>query len=206
MPSKLSIYNAALLALGERKLRTLSDNVTMRRRLDSAWDDDLVETCLAQGLWNFATNSIELTYSPSVEPAFAYQRAFDKPTDWVRTVLVAYDESFTQHLMEYTDEGDYWYANLDTIYVRYVSSGTTFGFDYAKWPQNFSKYVSAALAAKVARATTGSDSDVEKFERTERRMMIKARSSDAMDEPTKFPPKGSWLRARRTNSFYDRER
>lgn len=206
MPSKLSVYNAALLALGERKLLTLSENVVMRRRLDSAWDDDLVATCLAQGLWNFATNSIELTYSPSIDPAFGYQYAFDKPEDWVRTVLVAEDEYFDHHLTRYADEADYWYSDLDTIYVRYVSSDTSYGFDYAKWPQNFSKYVAAALAAKVAKATTGSDSDVEKLERTERRMMIKARSSDAMDEPTKFPPKGSWVRARRTNSSYDRER
>lgn len=210
MPSKLSVYNAAILALGERKLLSLSENVVMRRRLDSAWDDDLVETCLAQGLWNFATNSVELTYSPSVDPAFGdqggYQYAFDKPEDWVRTVLVAQDAAFTHHLTDYDDEGDYWYANLDTIYVRYVSSGTSYGFDYAKWPKNFSKYVSTALAAKVAKATTGSDSDVEKLERAERRAMIKARSSDAMDEPTKFPPKGTWLRARRANSAYDRER
>lgn len=202
MPSKLSVYNAACLALGERKLSSLSENVVMRRRLDSAWDDGLVEYCLAQGLWNFATNSIELTYSPSIDPAFGLQYAFDKPDDWVRTILVAYDEGFTHHLTKYADEADYWYSDLDTIYVRYVSSSTSYGLDYAKWPQNFSKFVSAALAAKVAKATTGSESDVDKMERMERKMMIKARSSDAMDEPTQFPPTGSWVQARRSNSAY----
>jgi hypothetical protein len=206
MPSKLSVYNAACLALGERKLSSLSENVVMRRRLDSAWDDDLVEYCLAQGLWNFAMVSARLDYSPSIEPDFGYRRAFDKPTDWVRTAIVTDDEYYRHHLTAYEDEADFWFCDIDTIYVQYVSSSTSYGFDYAKWPKNFSKFVSSALAAKVAKVTTGSESDAEKMERMERKMMIKARSSDAMDEPTQFPPKGTWLQARRANSAYDRER
>jgi hypothetical protein len=185
MPSKLSVYNAACLALGERKLSSLSENVVMRRRLDSAWDDDLVEYCLAQGLWNFAMVSARLDYSPSIEPDFGYRRAFDKPTDWVRTAIVTDDEYYRHHLTAYEDEADFWFCDIDTIYVQYVSSSTSYGF---------------------AKVTTGSESDAEKMERMERKMMIKARSSDAMDEPTQFPPKGTWLQARRANSAYDRER
>ena len=103
MSSKLSVYNSACLALGERKLSSLSENVVMRRRLDTAWDDDFVKACLSRGLWNHAIRVVQLDYSPSVEPEFGYQRAFDKPTDWVRTAIVASDEYFNCALTRYDD-------------------------------------------------------------------------------------------------------
>jgi hypothetical protein len=76
MASKLSIYNGALLALGERKLSSLTEARGSRRRLDSVWDDGGVKSCLQAGFWNFAMQSIELTYSPSITPAFGYRYAF----------------------------------------------------------------------------------------------------------------------------------
>jgi hypothetical protein len=46
MPSKLSFYNSALLALGQRKLSSLSENTVSRRRLDSVFDDGGVQAAL----------------------------------------------------------------------------------------------------------------------------------------------------------------
>ena len=196
MPSKLSIYNGALREVGERKLASLAENREPRRVLDSIWDDDALLTCLAAGQWNFATNTIELTHSPSIDPAFGYTYAFDKPDDWVRTTGVFCDESLKSPLLYYKDEGDYWYADLDTIYVSYVDSGTSYGGDYGKWPANFTRYVESWLAARICMSLTQNQSKRDGLERDAEVWLVKAKSTDAMEDATKFLPQGSWTRAR----------
>lgn len=197
MPSKLSLFNGALREVGERKLASLSENREPRRVLDSIWDDDALETCLAAGQWNFATNSIELSYSPSVDPAFRFTYAFDKPENWVRTVEVYGDENFHAPLLHYKDFGEYWYADVDTIYVSYVDSSSSFGADYSKWPPNFTRYVETWLAARICMPLTQNQSKRDNLERDAEVWLVKAKSTDAMDEATKFLPEGTWSRARR---------
>jgi hypothetical protein len=198
MPSKLSVYNGALLALGERKLGSLSENRPSRRRLDSVWDGDTgVLYCLEQGLWNFAMNTVELTYSPSVTPAFGYIRAFDKPTDWVRTLYLSDDEQFINKKLDYEDHGAYWFANYDTIYARYVSKSTDWGLDLSLWTANFTSYVEHYFASKIAKATTGSDSERDRLVGLAERELKKARATDATNETPRSPPPGSWTQSRR---------
>jgi hypothetical protein len=155
---------------------------------------------LAAGLWNFATNSIELTHSPSVDPAFGYQYAFDKPENWVRTVALCEDERFKMPLLQYQDEGRYWYADVETIYVRYIDMGTSFGLDYGKWPVNFTRYAESFLAARVCMSLTQNQTKRDNLERDAEVWLTKAKSTDAMDEPTKFPPPGTWSTARHGRS------
>lgn len=200
MASKLSLYNAALREVGERKLASLTENREPRRVLDSAWDAEAVKTCLAAGQWNFATNSIELTHSPSIDPAFGYQYAFDKPENWVRTVAMCSDERFNAPLLQYQDEGAYWYADVDPIYVRYVDAGTSFGLDYGKWPINFTRYVEFFLAARICMSLTQNQSKRDNLERDAEIWLTKAKSTDAMDEATKFLPPGTWSTARHGRS------
>lgn len=197
MADKLSIYNGALLVLGERKLRTLTEDRAPRRRLDSVWDDDGVKTCLQAGFWNFAMRAVELSYSPSVTPAFGLRYAFDKPTDWVRTWLVSGDDRFQEELHGYEDEGAYWYADPDTIWVRYVSNDSQWGGDLSLWPANFTRYVEHYFAWKITKGTTGSNTDKETIGVEMERILKRARATDAMDETTRFPAEGSWVRARR---------
>jgi hypothetical protein len=201
MASKLSLYNGSLREVGERKLASLTENREPRRVLDSAWDAEAVKTCLAAGQWNFATNSIELTHSPSVDPAFGYQYAFDKPENWVRTVAMCGDERFNAPLLQYQDEGSYWYADVDPIYVRYVDAGTSFGLDYGKWPINFTRYVEFFLAARICMSLTQNQSKRDNLERDAEIWLTKAKSTDAMDEATKFLPPGTWSTARHARSY-----
>jgi hypothetical protein len=200
MPSKLSVYNAACVTyLGERKLSSLTENVVMRRRLDAAWDDDFVRYVLGRGLWNHAMRTIRMEYSSDIEPEFGLRRAFEKPSDWVRTVVVASDEYFQCAIKNYADEVEVLYADYDVIYARLVSDDAGYGGDLSRWPANFAEFAACTLAHRVAKATTGSDTDADALEKRSKRLLLAARSSDAMDEPTQFPARGSWVRAR-TNS------
>jgi hypothetical protein len=201
--SRLLLYNDALTMCGERMLSSVSESREARRLLDQAWDSGAVVACLEQGQWNFATRSIQLEYSPSVEPDFGYSRAFDKPTDWVRTVGLCSDEFFRVPLTEYFDEADFWFAELDTIYVRYVSDDDSYGMDMGKWPQTFAKYVSTYLANEIVTKLTNGEARALKIERSLKIALRDAKSKDAINEATKFLPSGTWASARLGTSRRD---
>lgn len=205
MTTRLDRYNKTLLELGERKLASLTENRAPRRILDEAWDDDFVNYCLESGLWNFAIRTAELTYEPSIEPDFGYQRAFARPDDFVRLAGIASDEYFSNPLTQYSDEAGYWFSDLDTIYVRYVSNDSQYGNDLSLWPSSFSRWFSIELAARTCEAITGSASKVDVLEKKSKKFLMEARSKDAMNEGASFPPAGRWVRSRR-GGFSGRDR
>ncbi|API59520.1 hypothetical protein BSL82_09525 [Tardibacter chloracetimidivorans] len=200
MPTQLSLYNAALRLLGERKLASLSENREPRRLLDAVWDngatEGAVKHCLQLGQWTFAMRTAMVDYSPSVEPSFGYRRAFDQPADMVKLSAICSDEYFKQPLLEYADERQYWYADLDTIYVRYVSNGADYGADLSLWPESFTKVVEAYLAAEICENLTQSETKLQSVEKKFSTALKSARSLDAMNKPTAFMPVGSWAGSR----------
>lgn len=194
--SQLQLYNDALTLCGERMLASLTEERESRRLLDQAWASGAVDFCLETGQWNFAVNSIKLLYSPDIEPQWGYRRAFDKPTDYIRTMGVASDEYFRDPLIRYIDEADYWFADLDYIYIRYVSNLPEYGNNMGRWPGSFSEMVSSYLAAKVVTKLTQDVARQARVMADYEKRRKEAKSNDAMNEPTKFAPRGSWVRAR----------
>ncbi len=196
MTSKLSLYNGALTILGERKLASLTENRPPRKKLDDIWDNDLRERVLQHGQWNFASRAVQLEFSPSTTPSFGYQFAFDKPTDFIRTMAVCYDEYFNMPITRYADEAKWWFTDTELIYVKYVSKDTQWGFDFSLWPENFTEYVEHYMAYKVAPRITGLDFNSDDLEKKKDKALIAAKAIDAMESPAKFPPKGGWARSR----------
>jgi hypothetical protein len=197
MPSQLSLYNGALLMLGERKLQSLTENREARRLLDTVWERDVVRECLEKGQWRFALRTQEIEYTPSIEPPFGYQYAFDRPDDLVGTAAVCSDEYFREPLLDYQLEGAYWFADINPIYVRYVSDDEQFGRDYSLWASSFTRVVEATMAEAIVERIT---QDKEQWKIIRAKMkdyLTDAKSGDVMEEPTKFPPPGSWVRSRR---------
>jgi hypothetical protein len=204
--TQLALYNEALRLCGERKLTSTSENREPRRVLDSVWDAEFRNYVLEQGLWNFATRTVQIDYSPSVDPEFGYTYAFDKPTDWIRTVAISEDEYFTDPLLRYNDDTAYWFADAESIYVRYISNNSSYGLDYAKWPASFTRYVATHLAAEASPRLTHNENTTARLEKKAAHRLTDAQAKDALNQPTVFPPRGSWLRARTSgsNSRYDR--
>ena len=194
--TRLELYNDALTSLGERTLASLTENREPRRLLDVVWDAGAVDYCLELGQWNFAMRSVKLEYSPSVEPPWGYNRAFDKPTDYIRTCGVCSDEFFRTPLLGYVDEANYWFASLDVIYVRYVSNDDEYGLDMNKWPKTFDKVVSSHLAAEIAWKLTQSEKRVAAANALLDKRLTRARSNDAMNQPTEIPAPGRWVTSR----------
>lgn len=201
MASKLGLYNSALLILGERRLASLSEAREPRRRLDDAYDD-AVAYCLEVGFWNFAMRAVQADSSASVTPTFGYTYAFTKPGDFVRLYQMGGSETMDPPLLTFVDEPNYWFANVDPLYVKYVSNDTAYGLDLSIWSETFADYVAHRLAVKTCKGITGKMPDADMLA-LEKKALAIARSKDAMDEPPGFPPRGSWVNSR-LGSFSDR--
>ena len=202
--TRLQLYNDALQLCGERFLASLTEAREPRRLLDQVWDSNGVRYCLEQGQWQFAMRTQQIEYDPSTEPPFGYRRAFNKPTDWVLTSAFCSDEFFRQPLLAYADELDFWYADLDTVYVKFVSDDEDYGADLSRWPATFCDYAAAYFASKILTKLTadkdrisflmGNAGDVDGGELGRRLKIAKSRA--AMTQPAQFPAQGSWTGSR----------
>jgi hypothetical protein len=198
--TRLKLYNGALLICGQRQLASLTENAEARHLLDNVWNDSGIDYCLSQGQWRFAIRAQMLDYSTSITPDFGLRRAFEKSTDWILTSAVCQDEYFNTPLLQYTDEAGVLYSDLDQIYVKFVSNDTGYGGNLALWPPSFTEYVKHYFAGKII--------DKVSADQTRRAALLtrrtglldqsleNARNRDAISEPTRFLPKGSWVRAR----------
>lgn len=206
MSSRLSIYNGAARMLGEPRLQSLTEPRESRRKMDEVWDDEFIKFVLEAGQWKFATRYQRLTYSPSVEPAYGYRYAFQKPTDHIRTTYLCEDEYYRCPLRHYQQQGGYWFADWDTIYIAYVSNDSAYGGDLSLWPAKFSQYVEAHLACEVRQGLAQNQVLATELESKRLQRLAEALSVDSMEDPTRELPAGSWVTSRTRNSRYNWER
>lgn len=210
--SRLQIYNDALLLCGERALANLTVEEEGRRLLDQVWNNDGVDGCLEEAQWEFAMRTVRIDYDPSITPDFGYSRAFDKPTDWILTSALCSDEFFRSPLLGYVDETGYWFAELDQIYVRYVSNDPSYGNDLSKWPKSFTEFVAADFGSKIILKISNDDARIRLFNDPTNsrnglraRALLKAKSRCAMSGPALVPAQGNWSSSRRRGlTRYDR--
>jgi hypothetical protein len=201
MTTRINLYNEALLLCGERFISTLNDNVETRYLLDHVWDNAGVKNCLESGQWKFAMRTILADYDTSITPDFGYVRAFLKPTDWCLTSAVCSDEYFTTPLIHYSDEVGYWYSDLNEMYIKYVSDHADFGGNLSLWPSKFTQYVAAYFASRIILKITSDQARQDMLLHPRQgavaKRLMEAKSNDAMGDPPKFLPTGSWNNARR---------
>lgn len=193
---KLKIYNGALIKAGARELGSLSEDNDRRRALDEVWDDGGVNACLEAGQWVFATKAEKLDYDTSISPTFGYKRAFQKDSDWILTTAVCQDEFFHVPLLQYTDEAGYLYADLATIYVKYVSSAAGYGGDYSLWPATFTDYVKSYFAWRIAPRVNQDEERRDNLMKELDALLRTAKNRNQIALPTKFPAQGSWSSSR----------
>lgn len=195
--TKLAVYNQTLRLLGERRIADLNGTEKLKLEMDAVWDDGLIDTCLEQGHWNFATQTVNLIYNSSIQPDFGYNRVFDKPDDWIRTSAISADPYFRQPLVNYSDEGEHWYADIDQIYVKFVSNDATYyGGNLDLWPQYFKNFVAAWLANEVADFSTASAARIDRIAKILEMKGKDARSKDAQNQGVAMKPTGSWYNSR----------
>lgn len=196
MADRLEIYRGALRLLGDAHgLSSLTEVGPARTALDGAWQP-AVDYMLAKGLWNFAIRSVEMTEDEDVEPLFGFQYAFSKPDDWVRTVSISDDPTFREGYEDYEDETDYWYADPNPLYVRYVSSDEEYGWNIAKWRQPFAKALEAYLAYECGLPISSDRGNRNDMFTLFGKLLKEAKTLDAVDERVRRQPRGRLVRSR----------
>lgn len=196
MTDKLSLYNKALLYCSEAPLAGLEDDTTARRVLDAVWDDGALRKILEEGFWNNAIRTLELAAEPGIEPPFGRRFAFVQPDDFVRVVALCQDEFLRAPLLDYVDEAGHWYADIDRIFVSFVSDDAAYGGDLSRWPPSLAEAGARWLASVAAHGFNKAEAQIQRMEAAAFRAFSIARNRDAMNQPTRFAPPGAWLRAR----------
>ena len=181
---------------GERKLASLAENQHGRHLLDDEWADGAVNYALQAGQWKFAKRTVEIASSTSVTPPFGYQKAFDIPSDLLRTTALCSDPYQQVPLTQYSVEQAYWFADVEPLYVTYVSNDASYGGDMSLWPVEFVLFLQAYLASKIIETLTQDEKKWARVSELAEKYRKEAASSDAMEGPTVFPPAGSWVSAR----------
>jgi len=196
MATKLSLYNGALALLGETPLSSLSEDRPARYWLDRAFDSNIIDYCLEQSLWNWATRTKEITASTTIIPSYGPSYAFEVPNDFKGVVSIWIDPNFKVPLEDYIIEAGVIYTDIDTIYLKYVSNAPTYGGNLARFPETFSKYVEARLAGEAQPNITNSDNVFKRIEIAERTALSKAKNSDKRDKPLNRLPLSNWTQSR----------
>lgn len=198
--TRLKLYNGALLLCKSRALASLTENREPRYLLDQVWNDDGVRQCLQMGQWRFARRSARLDYDTAIDPDWGPKRAFQKPTDWVATSAVCSDEYMKMPLLAYKDEVGYIFADLDQIYVSYISDDSGYGGNLAAWPQGFTEFAKAYFASKVVGKLSNDETLISRITMPRKgvldRALLTAKNQDAQADPPKPLAQGSWSRAR----------
>lgn len=189
---KIDLYNAALLHCGERFVGSLAENREPRRLLDHVYATNGVRSCLEAAQWAFATRTVQIDYDPGVQPPFGYNRAFQKPSDWVLTCAVCEDEFFRAPSLRYVEEAGYWFADLDTLYVRYVSNDANYGMNMGAWPDSFFDFVAVHFASRIILKLSNNAEEEKKLLDRREKYLVNAKNRTAMAEPTTFPARGQW--------------
>jgi hypothetical protein len=201
--TQLSLYNGALKILGEPRLASTSEEREPRRALDDVYAEALAY-CLKEGQWIFAKRQVEIAHDVNDAPAFGFSYAFDKPTDWVRTMALSSDEFFRCPLIDADDVRTHWYANITPIWVQYVSNdAASYGMLLSAWPPAFTLYVEHELARRICLQVTNSKADYERVEKELKKYKRDALNKDAVsDIQPKFRPRGAFVRSRLAEGEY----
>lgn len=194
--TQLSIYNQALILCEERILASLTEDRKPRRLLDQIWNNGGVQLCLEEGLWTFSIRTEAIQFNPSIQPAFGYIHAFPKPADYVRTAAIASDPYFNAALTQFSDEAGYWWGDLATVYVKYVSNDPMYGMNMTAWSQSFQQFVQAHFASQIVKSLTHDKSIQDRVEEQRKQALMSARGKDSMNEAPGFFPRGQLSRAR----------
>lgn len=204
--SKLELFNSALTLCRETKLASLTEGREARHLLDQVYDGGGIRRVLEAGQWHFAMRTVQVDSDPDLDPEFGFQYAFSKPTDWVLTSALCSDEYFRSPMTaaQYVDESGYWYADVDPVYVRYVSDDEDYGGDLGTWPQSFVDYAVAHFASKIVHKLTSSDSLMDTILGLEARRLKFALSRNRMASGSGVQAMGGWASARGGGTRGDR--
>ena len=196
------IYNDALIIMGLDEITTNTDDSNRRTKLDRVLDAGIVSDELEDTSWIFSTTSTKSQYDPSVEPAWGYRRAHQKPTDMHRIDGIFYDEYMQQPLKEYKDEGDWIFTDQDEYYLQYVSD--SFLVNPAQWPTYFKRLIAGRMANDASPSLRNEGADFTIANAIYEKRKSSAMANDSMQSPPRRLSNGRWAGSRFRGGYRNR--
>lgn len=202
MATKLGVYRAVHLLVKQNAVgMTVSDDDQLVNTINLAYDAAIAH-CLEQGLWNFATRTVQAEASDDIESQFGFNFVFEKPSDYAgRLVALSGNEYFRPPLEHYHEDGGlegYFFADQDPLYIRYISNSSDYGLNLGAWPATFTRAVEYEIADRVApHITNMSAAEKDELRKDKIRALRDARSKDALNQAPERPPVGRLVRSRR---------
>ena len=193
MPAETDIVNVALRLVGAQPITSLDDGSESGNVASDIYTE-LRDDLLASHEWNFATRRVKLAQS-STAPTYEFDHAYALPSDWIRTVSVAdNDDGYgnIDYREEEVDNQGVIVSSADDIYMTYIYRVT----DPNRMSSDFRRVLQLALARDLAIPLAESLSMNEKYERSARRALGRAKSKDALGSFPESRPRGSWVNAR----------
>lgn len=198
--TKLRLYRRAHLILKENGVDVqVTDDTAFVNTLNLVYDE-AISYILEHGKWTFAARSMSIEASEDVDPAFGYEFAFEKPDDYKNLIrLSARAELYPPFgENEYADEGVYWYANVDPLYVSIVSGSAEFGGNLSLWPQIVADALAYEMAWRAAPTLTNmSANEKQSLEEDKVKALRGAEAWNESKKPPEAPPPSRLVMARR---------
>lgn len=187
MAAQLDLYNIALAAVGERTLDSTSENRAARRELDKVWnrDNGARHYGLEQGLWTFATTRAALDSSSTA--AFGFNNAAALPSDFIRLAQISTSVDMENSIYRYEIEGRTILSESTTVYIRYVSNSTSFGYELLNWSDTFSLWMGHWMATQIYPTLKAPTVPLDELEKRTEHLLVKARLQNVTQESEPFP-------------------
>lgn len=182
----VSVCSNALLLLGAKPFSDFSepqDHVTLCANLYPSVRD----TVLRSHSWNCATKRVLLSPLVSV-PAFDFQREFQLPSDWLRTLQVGRNGDTSP----YRSEGRKILSNLAALPLVYIFRNDIPG----TWSTNLVHVMELAMAASLAYSVTASTSMAQLKTQEYKDALKVAKAIDGQDDPPEEFAEGSFVESR----------
>lgn len=195
MADRKRIYNGALRLLGDARIASLTEPNNNRYVLDDVWSD-AVDYMLEQASWNFAVRGAEIQADDDFEPLYGYKYSFRKPDDWVRTTSICDNPYYEPGFEQFQDDNNFWFADLDTLYIRYVSNEDAYGWNIGAWRQGFSKTLEAFMAFESGLPISNDKGNRNDLYNLFKDRLKSAKAKDAVDEAVQRPPVGRLVQSR----------
>lgn len=184
--------------LGEDRIISLDDDVKGARDAKAIFAIQR-DAILGAYNWSFAKTRASLT-ALATPPAFQYALQFQMPSDCLRLIMVGdhyagidltdYRGSPTE---DYTIEGRKILTHLSApLNIKYVTRVT----DTSQFNSVFTAAFAARLASKLAEPLTNSRGKREDAEREEKRQILEAIRSNAIELPPQKLADDEWLTSR----------
>lgn len=195
--SQVDICNKALTKVGAARIVAITDETRQARTLAAIWDMTR-DVELAAHPWSFAIKKADLPALAAAPTASRFGKAFQLPTDHLRTVEIGDFWS-----MYFPAEGGEWFERVGStiecdeaspLRVRYIRRVTNTG----EFGELFAEALACRLAAEISKSETESQSD-RKSAWDEYALAISvARRGNAIEKPPQRPVDDSWSLAMRS--------